>query len=141
AGFVTEKRCDSGQNITEINAVIENHDDTRAERCADGSRSLKSERRIQFVGTHKRPCGAAQEDRADRTARGDTSRQRDHFAKSRAKWYFIKAGPGDMTGDAKQLRSRRIRRSDARVGLSSFPDDRRNVDQCFYVVDGSRLTK
>src|SRR5262249_52838970 len=96
---------------------------------------------VQSIGTHERARGSAQEGCTNRTSRRDTASQCNQLPQRWPIWHLIEAGAGDVTRDAKELRSRGTPRADAGVGLSSLQNNRRDIHQCLDVIDRCRFAE
>jgi hypothetical protein len=56
AALITEEGGDPQENLLQVDAVIEKHDDAGAECSADGTRALECERRVELRRGNKNAC-------------------------------------------------------------------------------------
>ena len=65
ARLVAEERGDAAQRCRQVDGVVEDHDDARAERRAGRARALEGQRQVELVRADERARGAAEQDRLE----------------------------------------------------------------------------
>src|SRR6185295_6248783 len=139
AGLVAEEGGDAADGVRDVRALVEDHDDSRAEGSADRARALEGEWRIQGVGPDEESGRAAEENAPDRPAFRNSAGLLEELAEGRAELDLVDAGPGDVAREAEELGSRRLAAADSRKRGAAAEDDVRHADQRLDVVDDGGL--
>jgi len=135
ARLVAEEARDAKQNPFEVRGVIEDDHGAGAERGPNGPRAFEAERHIELRFGDERAGSATKEHCTQRPALMQAAGKLHQRAQGRAHRHFVQAGVAHVAGDAKQARSRGLRRADLRVLGASEVEDLEHVDQRLHVVD------
>ena len=103
ARLVAEEGGDAPQDRRQVDAVVEDHDDARAERRPDGARRPRRSAAISSSsGPTKTPGGAAEQDRLQCAPSAGARRPPSSSSSRRvvAERHLVEARPRDVPGDA-----------------------------------------
>ena len=98
---------------SQIDGVVEQHDDAGAERCANGARAFEGERCVEFGGRNESSRRAAQQNGLQSAGSADAAGKIDQVSEGCAEGDFVNSGPRDVAGEAKQSVAGGVRRADA----------------------------
>ena len=141
ARLVAEELGDPSERADQVGRLVEDHHDPGTERRADLARPLEGQRRVERLGANEHARRAAEQDGLDRPAARDSAGQVDEVAQGRAELDLVDAGPGDVAGQAEELRTGRAFRPDRGERGTATQHDERHVGQRLDVVDDGRLAE
>src|SRR5215216_427036 len=129
------------QHIPHITCLIEDHDDTRAERQTRCTQIFKSHLYIQMLRSCKRARRTTKEDGLQLLFIGNSTRHVEQFSQSYAERDFVQSWLQNIPGNAEKFWTRRFFRANLAVFSRTLGNDQRNVTNGFHIVDHCWLAK
>ena len=148
ARLVAEERGDPAQRAGEVDRLVEDHDHPGSERRIDRPGAFERQRRVERLGSDEDPGRPAEQDRPDRlrpwptpAAAGTPPASSSSCAQGRPERDLVDSRPGDVAGEAEELRPGRAFGPDRGIGRAAVAQDQRNVGERLDVVDRGGLAE
>ena len=141
ARLVAEEGGDPLEEPRQVDGVVEDEDDARAERRSGRAGALERERHVEVVGAEEAAGGPAHQHRLQRPPARDAAGEIEHLAQRRPEAHLVRARARDVAREAEELRPGRALGADLRERRAGAEHDVEHVDERLDVVHDGRLSE